>query len=1337
MRTFSIFKAKSALLLAGLALLPFSLMGQGTSAADLDVNTVDVRQSRGAYAPNQVIVKFKSGIASHLNKKKRAPFRASGTSAIDSVFAGIGVTELEPLMPLTGAKTFQKKMRSFNGGEVEAGAMDDAYLLYLNGTGAVSQAVEQLVALSEVEFAEPNYLVWSLATEQNNETTQPDDPYYSLQYGLQDINQPELVGKPVISKEGPVIAILDTGVDTEHPDLKANIWVNEAEQKGAEGYDDDGNGFDDDLHGWDFINNTGAIYDYNGHGTHCAGIAAATGWNGLGIVGANPYARIMPVTVMQSNGTGDIATIIKGVDYAAAAGADVISMSLGTYAESSALQQALGRAYQNAVLVAAAGNDGLCINTYHFHIPSAAPMFPAAYTFVLGVQATDTNGDLAGFSNYDDDGPIFSMYDEEKLYNYELKAPGVAIMSTFPGGQYKQLNGTSMACPLVAGALSRLLQAKEYGSREELFGDLIHSVTSKGNVDFAAAYAMSDTDRKPELQFLGIDMVDADGDGRPDAGETLEFYPVIRNAWGNISGITLTIESNELVNNVFETVQGSAEFGKSLSGYGKARSLNPLTIRLKDDVSDGRIVRLKFTASAPGCEIIENEMEITVENGEEIGGVIASDMTLYPGKHYIVTRTLAIPEDVTLTILPGTRLKFRDNTGIRCAEGNREYSSDVNRYPHAGKIIAKGKVGNMIYFDGDGSSWCSINFGYNSEIEYCDFGNFDINTWRGSYSTLVLTQASSPNNGEGYYNNCVIRDSYIDCFQYDTELSSLTQKSGKSNLIGLCTLGYVGAYSFNNNICNNFNSTTTSSRGFPATVLTRTSSNFVSNELLGYNLGIGCDEPMNIVMEQPSYFGSSNPVTVKKGIGDIDNGYMFGSLDVSNMLTRPMHEAHGVVWKVVVDGYDAQDEFDQLPPLGVGEHKFEVWFNRSMNKEKAPMIAMGVRPPYTQTTVAEKGSWRTEIIDGDDIDVYTAYLTINGKMNVDGLNRIYVAEAEDDEFFEIPLENKRFNVEVSAAGSLSEGFSAEAGLGRVNLTWENPEENFDDMLGYNMYRYTVDEAGEKSEPVQINRNLIEPDETTLTDYDVVPGTTYCYYYKVMRTDLAENDPSKTVAVTPLTATAGDANGSGGVDVADVITTVNYAAGMKPKPFIFEAADMNADTEIDILDVVGIIRTILDPGNAASASVEASASYYVENGQVFVDSPVELSGVQFTVEMPDGRTVTGTEALDGFEQTGAWINDADYLFMAYNLSGRTIPVGKHALVNIGKGLLKAIVLSDVEGHNVQAVPENTTGLDEALIPPYNISGVYNMMGIKIADDSSVLDRLPGGIYIVNGKKVVKR
>ncbi len=449
------------------------------------------------------------------------------------------------------------------------------------------------------------------------------------------------------------------------------------------------------------------------------------------------------------------------------------------------------------------------------------------------------------------------------------------------------------------------------------------------------------------------------------------------------------------------------------------------------------------------------------------------------------------------------------------------------------------------------------------------------------------------------------------------------------------------------------------------------------------------------------------------------------------MLTQPLSDAHGIVWKVVVNGYDAQDEFDELPPLGVGRHKFEVYFNRPMNKEVAPMIAMGVREPYTQTAIGEDGEWN------EDGTVYTAYLAISGKYVGDGLNRIYVANAQDDEHFEIPVEKYRFNVLVQCAGSMSAGFEAVPGLGRVSLEWEAPTEEFDDLLGYNIYRYTLNESGEPADAVKLNSQLLESNETTYVDYDVTPNQTYYYYYKVMTTDLAENDPSKVVAATPLTSALGDANGSGEVDVADVITTVNYAAGLDPKPFIFEAADMNTDSQINVIDVVGIIYKILNPEGEAKMRTEATATFTVEDGVLYVESPVALAGVQVLVNSQEQESPSVLEALNGFEKASAWMTDEDCVFLAYNMAGKTLPAGKTAIMQIGGSTLRDIRLSDAYGNNVTALPGNATSIIDMSLPTkLNAAGVYNLNGQKVAGSAEQLNRLPKGFYIVGGQKIVK-
>ena len=295
-----------------------------------------------------------------------------------------------------------------------------------------------------------------------------------------------------------------------------------------------------------------------------------------------------------------------------------------------------------------------------------------------------------------------------------------------------------------------------------------------------------------------------------------------------------------------------------------------------------------------------------------------------------------------------------------------------------------------------------------------------------------------------------------------------------------------------------------------------------------------------------------------------------------------------------------------------------------------------------------------------------------------------------------PREDVRFHINIQAAGSLSTGFMGEAGLGRVHLTWDNTENNFDDFLGYNLYRYTMVNDSTKGEASKINDYTLDDATTAYTDYDVKPGETYYYYYKVISTDLKETDPSNIVAVTPQTATQGDANGSGAVDVADVITVVNYSIGKDPKPFIFEAADMNDDKNIDILDIIGIIKTIVHPDQQlANASVESTATYSIEDGTLYVESPVKLAGVQVDVRMPHTQEATVATDLNGFETTSAWTSDERYLFLAYSMTGKTLPAGKHALLHLNSDAqIESMVLADEQGHNIPAIAQGTTGIQVA-------------------------------------------
>ncbi|MGN0209575.1 MAG: S8 family peptidase, partial [Muribaculaceae bacterium] len=850
-------------------LLPLAMMLGSffvSSAQDYEVNTMANR--RGEFVPGELIVKFKDTSSVRMRAPRAVDFRSTTVDAVDQTFRALGVQQVEELMPLTGGAPMRQNVRSFSGSPVPSAPMALAYRVTLSPDANVFDAINQLQALDQVEYAEPNYLVYTL------EDKDPDDPYYTNQYGIQDVNLYNLWGMPVLSKEGPVIAILDTGVDITHPDLIDNIWTNTSESDGAYKFDDDGNGFVDDVHGWDFINQTGDIFDYNGHGTHCAGIAAATGYNGKGIIGANPDARIMPVTVMQSNGTGNIATIIKGIDYAAANGAAIISMSLGTYSTSTAFEQALGRAYQKCVLVAAAGNDGYCLNHKHPERGQMFPMpcFPAAYTFVLGVQASKPEGGLAGFSNYDDNGPVFSEY--EAQYNYELTVPGASIVSTFPNGQYKYLNGTSMATPLAAGAISRLLQAKEYPNNKDiLFGDLIHCTTNKGNTDFYAAYQITDEQRTPELQVttFAIEDPEGDNDGRPDAGELINIYPTIRNAWGTAKNIRIKLECAETINNVYTPVVDEVDFGWELSAYGSARAANPLQIRLKDEVADSRIIMLKLIVTGDNAATVELPFQITAENGVELSGIISEDLTLYPDVHYIVTSNLAVPEGVTLTILPGTVLKFRDDTGLNVQ----------------GDIIANGEPGNMITFmPADGASGVVSDCILGTDFSY---GTISYAIFKGFYNwNYFITY--------GKLNHCVIRDTNL---FWSLNSSKLNNCNVYSNYIDYGCISSL--FTETNYVDNELNSSIyfpnfggIDQQGNPRDC---NSFNNRDRKFGIFSMNFFSQKVMNITPEQPNYLGSAREDIVQPLVIDIRTGYGFGQYDLSNMRSRPVAQARGIVWK--------------------------------------------------------------------------------------------------------------------------------------------------------------------------------------------------------------------------------------------------------------------------------------------------------------------------------------------------------------------------------------------------------------------------------------------------------
>lgn len=254
---------------------------------------------------------------------------------------------------------------------------------------------------------------------------------------LNAVNAPEVWAQGYTGDD-VLVAVVDTGVDLDHPDLVSNIYVNPGEIVGN-GIDDDGNGFVDDINGWDFTTNTNDSNDINGHGTHVAGIIAAAS-NGFGATGVAYDATILPVQVLGDNGSGSNRSVANGIRYAVDVGADIINLSLGG-GFSSVIRSAIRYAELNDVLVvAASGNDSAAT-------PGYPARFSGEFSNTLSVGAFDSNERLAGFSNrVGNSGAV------------QVDAPGVSIYSTYPD-RYARLSGTSMAAPNAAAVAALALSA--------------------------------------------------------------------------------------------------------------------------------------------------------------------------------------------------------------------------------------------------------------------------------------------------------------------------------------------------------------------------------------------------------------------------------------------------------------------------------------------------------------------------------------------------------------------------------------------------------------------------------------------------------------------------------------------------------------------------------------------------------------------------------------------------------------------------------------------------------------------------------------------------------------
>ncbi|HRJ41138.1 MAG TPA: S8 family serine peptidase [Caldilineaceae bacterium] len=1005
-----------------------------------------------------------------------------------------------------------------------------------------------------------------LATAEQNAPTSAtafSDPLYSQQWHLAAANIPAAwdyltsQALPPGGNRNIVVAVIDTGVDYTHPDLAVNLWTNSREIAGN-GIDDDGNGFADDIHGVTVVSNqpSGDPMDDHGHGTHVAGIIAAQAGNNRGGVGVAYNTQIMAIKAAQYSGVLSASDIAEAIYYAVQQGADVINMSFGGYARSQLEEDALAVAFGQAVLVAAAGNDG----KINLPCPGGRDMYPAAYNWVLGVMASAPGGGRASFSNYD-----CTPHDS---HEYELLAPGVDVWSSLPFEQYAAWDGTSMATPVVAGiaALARTRWAdKNVYSSRFIMGQIAANASPVANALAALTVAP-----RPELTYLEHWLFDTtaqsainDNDGIVDAGETIDLAVVIRNHWGKADNVSVKLEAwadgavqaDPYVTMITKTVSygavgsfNSDDNGLIYDAQGVITGVrSPFRFRVNPTTPNDHLIPFRLTMTAkngyapsdPTLTFV-SRFYLIVQRGRELPRIISQDTVLTKDDYWIVSGPTLITTGSVVTITEGTQLQWGSSVS------NNPYADPVLPYIQVeGVLRTKGSfaepvelypsplAGGQTYVRNFGQAsfqYARIRnpqFGQNASFGVNDIDHAFVNAdgtvatpdlpfWGFATASLtnsilfkIQTITQDHNFSPGFADTNLFDASWIgqgymdDIWHWSSWGVSSVKNSVflQDNIHLIATRWLVTDHSFNNPSDASAygphrNNAFLSSYWNPNI---RTWMRFGPKPFLGGNSYIGMAH---------NYWGTQSTAFIDSAIFDYDDTFNDAHIVYQPILTTPETTTYPFVWKVELatksqSGMSALD--GPTPLVGAEPVTFTVTFNRDMDLTVQPAVSFGPDVPVTDYTIHPiNGGWQNP-------------RTWKGTFNItpvtgDGYQLIRIAgpaRAADDPWLVIGDDAGRFRFEIITSGTEAMNLQATGGEGYIDLAWT--QDDFDLLGGYKLYR--AESSGGSFTPV--HSSIIPAQQKSFRDTNVQPGQPYFYKFTVIKTDMGESDFSNEATATPL------------------------------------------------------------------------------------------------------------------------------------------------------------------------------------------------------------------------------